>query len=110
MGERHGIHHMVFESIRRSDVDLRKEFYHNVVFSGGSTMFPGIAERMKRELTKLAPNGMDNVIRIVAPDERKYSVWVGGSVLASMSTFPPRCISKGEYDECGPTIVHKKCF
>merc|ERR1712173_485788 len=47
---------------------------------------------------------------VVAPPERKYSVWIGGSILSSLSTFQQMWISKGEYDESGPTIVHRKCF
>ena len=39
-----------------------------------------------------------------------YSVWIGGSILASLSTFQQMWISKQEYDECGPSIVHRKCF
>merc|ERR1712157_268750 len=49
-------------------------------------------------------------IKVVAPPERKYSVWIGGSILSSLSTFQQMWISKGEYDESGPTIVHRKCF
>merc|ERR1712054_72432 len=49
-------------------------------------------------------------IKIIAPPERKYSVWIGGSILASLSTFQQMWISKQEYDECGPAIVHRKCF
>ncbi|VDP78024.1 unnamed protein product [Echinostoma caproni] len=49
-------------------------------------------------------------IKIVAPPERKYSVWIGGSILASLSTFQQMWISKQEYDESGPGIVHRKCF
>jgi len=55
------------------------------VLSGGSTMFPGIADRMSKEITALAPSSMK--IKVVAPPERKYSVWIGGSILASLSTF-----------------------
>ncbi|MHC0039877.1 hypothetical protein [Pseudoneobacillus sp. C159] len=46
----------------------------------------------------------------MAPPERKYSVWIGGSILASLSTFQQMWISKQEYDESGPSIVHRKCF
>lgn len=48
--------------------------------------------------------------QIIAPPERKYSVWIGGSILASLSTFQQMWISKQEYDEAGPSIVHRKCF
>merc|ERR1712045_395164 len=88
--------------------DIRKDLYQNVVLSGGTTMFQGIGERMTKELTALAPSTMK--IKVVAPPERKYSVWIGGSILSSLSTFQQKWISKQEYDECGPAIVHRKCF
>ena len=86
-------------------------------------MFPGIADRMQKELTSLSPSSMKvrcqagglNYIlsysllqvKIVAPPERKYSVWIGGSILASLSTFQNLWCSKQEYDESGPGIVHR---
>jgi hypothetical protein len=79
--------------------------YGNVVLSGGTTMFPGIADRMQKELTTLSPTSMK--VKIVAPPERKYSVWIGGSILASLSTFQNLWCSKQEYDESGPGIVHR---
>lgn len=59
-------------------------------------MYPGIADRMQKEITALAPSSMK--IKIVAPPERKYSVWIGGSILASLSTFQQMWISKRKYD------------
>ncbi|CAJ1397465.1 unnamed protein product [Effrenium voratum] len=103
-----GIHDTTFQSIMKCDVDIRRDLYANIVLSGGTTMFPGIGERMTKELTALAPATMK--IKVVAPPERKYSVWIGGSILSSLSTFQQMWISKGEYDESGPTIVHRKCF
>uniref|UniRef100_A0A3B3TM10 Uncharacterized protein n=1 Tax=Poecilia latipinna TaxID=48699 RepID=A0A3B3TM10_9TELE len=47
---------------------------------------------------------------IIAPDGRQLSVWSGGSILASLSSFQEMWISKQEYDESGPGIVHRKCF
>jgi actin-related protein len=106
--EASGVHETVFTSIMKTDVDIRKDLYMNVVVSGGTTMFPGIGERLTRELVTLAPSTMK--IKVIAPPERKYSVWIGGSILASLSTFQQMWISKTEYDESGPTIVHRKCF
>jgi actin-related protein len=74
----------------------------------GSTMFPGMQERMKKEMTALNPTAWG--VRIVAPPERKHSAWIGGSILASLSTFQLTWISKQEYDESGPSIVHRKCM
>ncbi|TQD85176.1 hypothetical protein C1H46_029264 [Malus baccata] len=85
-----GIHETTYNSIMKCDVDIRKDLYGNIVLSGGSTMFPGIADRMSKEITALAPSSMK--IKVVAPPERKYSVWIGGSILASLSTFQQVCI------------------
>ncbi|ONM19688.1 Actin-7 [Zea mays] len=101
-----GIHETTYNSIMKCDVDIRKDLYGNIVLSGGTTMFPGIADRMSKEITALAPSSMK--IKVVAPPERKYSVWIGGSILASLSTFQQMWISKAEYDESGPGIVHRK--
>uniref|UniRef100_A0A671MJ16 Actin, beta 1 n=1 Tax=Sinocyclocheilus anshuiensis TaxID=1608454 RepID=A0A671MJ16_9TELE len=97
-----GIHETTFNSIMKCDVDIRKDLYANTVLSGGTTMYPGIADRMQKEITSLAPSTMKI--------KRKYSVWIGGSILASLSTFQQMWISKQEYDESGPSIVHRKCF
>jgi len=105
--EQEGIHKLAFSSIMKCDVDIRKDLYNNIVMSGGTTMFNGVAERMQKEIKALAPDSM--TIKIIAPPERKYSVWIGGSILSSLSTFEEMWISKAEYDEAGPSIVHRKC-
>ena len=103
-----GIHTTTYNAIMKCDVDVRKDLYGNIVMSGGTTMYPGISDRMQKEITALAPSTMK--VKIIAPPERKYSVWIGGSILASLSTFQQMWISKQEYDESGPSIVHRKCF
>uniref|UniRef100_A0A2K5JAR4 Uncharacterized protein n=1 Tax=Colobus angolensis palliatus TaxID=336983 RepID=A0A2K5JAR4_COLAP len=97
-----GIHETIFNSIMKCEVDICKDLYPNTVLSGGTTMYPGIANRMQT-ITALAPSTMK--MKIIAPPECKYSVWISGSILASLSTF-----HKQEYDESGPSIVHRKCF
>jgi len=106
--ESDGVHTTTYDSIMKCDVDIRKDLYGNIVLSGGTTMFEGIDARMEKEIKALAPASMK--IKIVAPPERKYSVWIGGSILSSLSTFQQMWISKQEYDESGPGIVHRKCF
>jgi len=103
-----GVHETTYNSIMKCDIDIRKDLYSNIVMSGGSTMYPGIADRMQKEITALAPSTMK--VRIIAPPERKYSVWIGGSILSSLSTFSSMWITKQEYDEAGASIVHRKCF
>jgi len=103
-----GIHEKTFESIMKCDIDIRSDLYNNICLSGGTTMFKGMRERMQKEIQALAPPGVK--VRVLAPEERKYSVWIGGSILSSLSTFEQMWIAKSEYDENGPEIVHRKCF
>ena len=105
--ESDGIHKLAYESIMKCDVDIRRDLYSNIVLCGGSTMFPNIDVRLTKEMTALAPSGVK--VKVVAPPERKYSVWIGGSILSSLYTFEEMWIKKEEYDESGPSIVHRKC-
>jgi len=105
--ESQGIHRLTYDSIQKCDIDIRKDLYKNTVLSGGTTMFPQIEERLDQEMKQLAPGGVE--VKIIAPPERKYSVWIGGSILASLSTFDEMWVEKAEYEESGPTIVHRKC-
>ncbi|KXS11405.1 Actin/actin-like protein, partial [Gonapodya prolifera JEL478] len=98
-----GIHELTYNSIMKCDVDIRKDLYANVVLSGGSTMFPGIGAGSHAARARRAPSSMK--IIIAAPPERKYSVWIGGSILASLTTFQQMWISKQEYDESGPVRI-----
>jgi len=103
-----GVHETTYNSVFKCDIDIRKDLYANIVLSGGTTMYPGIADRMHKEIAGLVPSAMK--VKIIAPPERKYSVWIGGSILASLSTFQSMWISKLEYDESGSSIVHRKCL
>eukprot|EP01083_Nonionella_stella_P083225 230024_1 len=103
-----GIDLLLYNAIMKCDVDIRKDLYANIVLAGDSTMFPGIAERLEKEMMLLAPP--TTTVKIVAPQNRKYSTWIGGSILSSLSTFQDMWITKNEYDESGPSIVHSKCF
>lgn len=92
-------------SIKACDVDLRRDLYANVVLSGGSTMFPGLKERLHKEITELVPENVE--VRIIAPPERQYSVWIGGSILASLKTFQKMWVSRKEFEEQGPEVIHR---
>ena len=103
-----GIHKTTCNSILKCDIDVRKDLYQNIVLSGGSSMFPGMRDRMQKEISDLAPPTIK--VKVTAPPERKNLVWLGGSFLASLSTFQKMWITKEEYEESGPAIVHEKCL
>ena len=64
-------------------------------------MFDGLQERLNSEVIKKYPN-----TRIIASKDRKFCVWKGASVYASLSTYNP--MSKKDYEEYGATYIHKK--
>ncbi|KAL9650536.1 hypothetical protein ABK040_004755 [Willaertia magna] len=104
--ESSGIHEITFDSISHSPIDIRKTLYHNIVISGGCTLLDGLQERMQREITELAPSSMD--IRVVAPENRRHLVWIGGSIMATLSSFFNLCLTRDEYNEYGPEAIHVK--
>ncbi|XP_075107145.1 actin-like [Nicotiana tabacum] len=103
-----GIHETTYNSIMKCDVDIRKDIRKYCPHMVPQSWQELLIDRMSKEITALAPTSMK--IKVVASPERKYSVWIGGSILASLSTFQQMWIAKAEYDESGPSIVHRKCF
>jgi actin-related protein len=102
-----GIHVAIYGSIMKCDVTARKDLYASIVLSGGTTLFPGIEVRLRKEIINLAPPTM--AVKIIAYPERKYSAWSGGSLLASSDDFEGRWVTKEEYAKDGYSIVHSKC-
>lgn len=94
-----GYHELVYSSIMQSDVDIRKSLYESIILSGGTTMFPGINTRLQKELTQMAPSAMK--VKVLAQEERKFLVWLGGAILSSLSTFSTSWITRAEYEESG---------
>ena len=103
-----GIDQTLFDSIMKCNIDVRKDLYANIVLSGGTTLFKGLPERIEKEITRLAPPTMK--VKVVTPAEREYLAWIGGSIFASLETFPQMVITRKEYDEAGVGIVHRKCL
>ncbi|CAK3950020.1 actin [Lecanosticta acicola] len=100
-----GLHQIVVDSINRTDMDLRKALYGNIVLSGGSTMIKGFGDRLLQEVQRLAVKDMR--IKIFAPPERLYSTWIGGSILAGLSTFRKMYVTIDDWHE-NPDIIHQK--
>jgi actin beta/gamma 1 len=116
LGYQHfGIHEHIYNTIQQCEIDLRLDFSRNIVLSGGNTMFKGFKTRLGREINAIIEgnnrrkHGVGRVreVSIYDPPERKYSAWIGGSILSSLSTFSRIVIPKSKYDECGPGVIHR---
>jgi actin-related protein len=66
----------VFDTIMKNDSEIHRELFANIVFSGGNTMFPGMRDHLQKDIASMAPSFVK--VKVIAPDERKYSVWMGG--------------------------------
>eukprot|EP00735_Rhodelphis_limneticus_P007474 TRINITY_DN20022_c0_g1::TRINITY_DN20022_c0_g1_i1::g.1329::m.1329 TRINITY_DN20022_c0_g1::TRINITY_DN20022_c0_g1_i1::g.1329 ORF type:complete len:450 (-),score=97.40,sp/Q84M92/ARP4_ARATH/41.19/3e-122,Actin/PF00022.14/9.7e-122,MreB_Mbl/PF06723.8/0.0066,MreB_Mbl/PF06723.8/0.012 TRINITY_DN20022_c0_g1_i1:83-1432(-) len=105
-----GIGHLIHESVTKCDPDVRRELYSGVVLTGGNALLPGLPERIQYDLSRLTPQMFK--IKIVAPQaisERRYSVWIGGSILSSLGSFQQLWVSAAEYQEHGESIIHQRC-
>jgi actin-related protein len=105
-----GIGDCCHRSIQACDIDIRKDLYNCIVLSGGSTMYNGLKERLTKEMKALASESFKEEVNVIASPNRKFAAWTGGSILSNIFTFNPQWITKAEYMEYGPNIVHRKCF
>jgi len=105
-----GYTQMIINSISRSDADIRRDLFNNIILTGGNTLISGFPERLHKELAEKAPQMYKlKILATNTPVERKFSVFIGGSILGSLGTFHQMWMSKAEYEEHGSSIVQKKC-
>lgn len=102
-------------SIAACDTDLKRDFYANVVLSGGTALLPGLRERLERDLAARAATQValaaTSKVKVTSPAnavERRFSVWIGGSILASLGSFQQMWMSKAEYEEHGKALIHRR--
>jgi len=91
------LHEFIIESISKCDIDFQGTLYNNIILSGGSSKFPGIKDRLKREITKSIPKSIE--VNIIAPRQRELSTWMGGSIFGSLPSFHKLAITKEEYNK-----------
>ena len=112
----HGFSKAIFDTINSCAEEIREEIMGAIILSGGNTLFPGIADRIKDDICSWIKNDVDTFqsatsVNVIASEDRKHAAWHGGSALASMwSTFQHQKISRNEYDEKGSSIVREKCI
>jgi len=93
------IQKICMEAINTCDLDFRKDLIRGLVVAGGTSMLPGLAPRLRTELSNLLPVEMSEDVDICVDSQRRYAAWIGGSMFASLSTFDQVAISKQEYEE-----------
>ncbi|KAI5660170.1 hypothetical protein M9H77_28963 [Catharanthus roseus] len=105
-----GLPQMVIESINRCDVDIRRELYSSILLAGGTASMQQLKERLEKDLLEESPQAAR--VKVLASGnatERRFSVWIGGSILASLGSFQQMWFSKSEFEEHGASYVQRKC-
>jgi len=105
-----GVHELVKESLMSCDVDIHNNLWNSIILCGGATLTSGFVERLDAELRMtFAPHTKFKIVASNVNSERTFAPWVGGSILASLGSFQQMWVSKQEYDEIGPNVIHDKC-
>ncbi|XP_030535458.1 actin-related protein 4 [Rhodamnia argentea] len=105
-----GLSQMVIESINKCDVDIRRELFSSILLAGGTASMQQLKERLEKDLLEESPQAAR--VKVLASGnttERRFSVWIGGSILASLGSFQQMWFSKTEYEEHGASYVQRKC-
>ncbi|KAM4689585.1 actin-related protein T2-like [Discoglossus pictus] len=103
-----GVDKMIFKSVMKCEAGIRKKLYRNMVLTGGSSLFRGLDERVLKEVQQHAPSGIP--VRMIAPPDRKFSVWIGASIITSLTSFKQMWVTSNDYQEFGPSVVQRRCF
>lgn len=103
-----GIHNLIHNSIQKVEYDYRKDLVSHIIVTGGTTNCTNFNERISKELFLYVPTNMK--IKCYNLSERSNAVWFGGAIVSYLGTFQPMWITRNEYDECGPSIINRKCI
>ena len=107
--EGNGLAELVADCLKNSPIDLTRPLVSNIILAGGSSLFPGFAQRLTAEIKYRVAAKMSREVKIVASDDRHLSTWVGGRAFADLKdSFAERWMSKEEYEEYGPQHIHSK--
>ncbi|XP_075990652.1 uncharacterized protein LOC142986198 [Anticarsia gemmatalis] len=98
----------ICDSIDLCDIDYRHLFFKNIVFSGGSTLYPGLVNRVTKKLSQDARSGFRS--KIDAMDMRQYAAWAGGSMMASLDNLKGFWMTSSEYEDAGSDRTKYKFF
>merc|ERR1719211_568920 len=99
-----GLSQLIYYSVLKCDEKIRPELLSNITLSGGNTKFPGFEKRLYQELSELFDDKTN--IKVRSLPNRELLGWIGGARLSNLSSFQRFWLTKADYQENGPVIVH----
>ena len=104
--EQAGLAECIVQSVEACQYEMRDALYGNIVLTGGTSLFPNMAARLKAELRALVPG--DTEIEITSADDPIKAAWSGGSMFAATDGFKKQVVTKEEYQEHGSALCRKR--
>ncbi|KAL5251116.1 hypothetical protein ACHWQZ_G016735 [Mnemiopsis leidyi] len=101
-----GCHELIYNSLHKVDPDGHKDIIGSVLPMGGTSRIPGFSKRLELELLGV----LNHEFRIINQSEREkeHMTWIGGSIVAELSTFQEMWVFRSEYEEEGPDRMVKR--
>nr|ABF99200.1 actin-related protein 7, putative, expressed [Oryza sativa Japonica Group] len=111
--EDYGIVHQLVTSVSNVTPEYHRQLLENTMLCGGTASMTGFEDRFQREANLSASAICPSLVKppeYMPENLARYSAWLGGAILAKVVFPQNQHVTKGDYDETGPSIVHKKCF
>jgi len=116
-GQHQPLQGLVLEAVKSAEPEQHKDLLRNIIMCGGASCLSGLPERLEAELkfgAQLCGQIISSQVNRITvhygatPAERKFSVWMGGSILASLGSNHEMWMSKTEYEEHGAALISRK--
>lgn len=103
-----GLADLIHQCISGCDVDLRSQLVSNIVLCGGGAAIPGLVDRLSFELSKFYSPAKLKFSFLGTSYEKRFTSWIGGSILCSMGTFQQMWATRKDYEEHGNNLANLK--
>ncbi|XP_788458.3 actin-related protein 6 [Strongylocentrotus purpuratus] len=101
-----GISEAIVHSISATPKEMHPHLYRNIVLTGGNCAFPGVKERVEKDVRSLAPVEYD--VQVTLPPNPVTYAWEGGKTMTESKEFSKLTVSKKQYEEEGQNICFDK--
>ncbi|KAJ8686322.1 hypothetical protein QAD02_022116 [Eretmocerus hayati] len=101
-----GIPEAIIDCLKNCEYETWPHLLSNIVLTGGSSKFPGMRERVLRDVQSLAPS--EYVVQVHLPEDPITYAWEGGKLLASDPSYSSLVVKREEYEEEGHALCCDK--
>ena len=106
-----GISSMIYDSVMKSDIQLRPLLFSHIFLTGATTLMDGFAERIEQEVQNMIyKDNFNFTVHVSAHPKRANAAWIGGSIVGGLNVYPQMVAYADEYDELGSVLINRRFF